>query len=244
MKKCKRYPVPRAWYVPPMSEAPRNPAPAEARIEDHLDHVCAPLVDELPYARRVQLRAELRARLYSLMADYMASGLGVDKAVEKAIEGIESVAPAQVVSKPAGGWWSRLLFGDPTVPIPSARRATYNALGFFGVATFLVLLLRWPWGGQDINFLAAFGFPLVAGFATAMRSSEKPVLGTLYAMLLLTPVAFIIQAVVYPDAAETTGLLYIFLWLPLGCLSAWGASRLRPGILAVLRRYSHSALSS
>jgi hypothetical protein len=43
---------------------------ADPRIEDYLDHVCAPLVDRVPYTERTALRAELRTHLASLAEAY------------------------------------------------------------------------------------------------------------------------------------------------------------------------------
>src|SRR5437773_12561009 len=49
-------------------------APPDPRIEDYLDHVCAPLLGLVPYARRQELRAELRGHLEALVATHEELG--------------------------------------------------------------------------------------------------------------------------------------------------------------------------
>src|SRR2546427_11434751 len=60
-------------------------APPDPRIEDYLDHVCAPLVGLVPYARRQELRAELRGHLEALAASYRELGSAPNLASEQAL---------------------------------------------------------------------------------------------------------------------------------------------------------------
>src|SRR5947208_1776604 len=62
----------------------RDTAPV-ARIEDYLDHVFAPLLGLVPYARRQELRAELRGHLEALAASYRELGSAPDTASEQAL---------------------------------------------------------------------------------------------------------------------------------------------------------------
>lgn len=66
---------------PSSERAQRDP-----RIEDYLDRVCAPLVDDVPYARRQELRAELGAHLEALAEAYMELGSPAEEAVPKALQ--------------------------------------------------------------------------------------------------------------------------------------------------------------
>src|SRR5438045_9125063 len=55
--------------IRPSVQRPRGETgPPDPRIEDYLDHVCAPLVGVVPYARRQELRAELREHLAAMAA--------------------------------------------------------------------------------------------------------------------------------------------------------------------------------
>src|SRR5688572_4418190 len=55
------------------------------RIEDYLDHVCAPLVGVVPYAKRQELRAELRSHLEALIATHQELGRGPEVAALEAL---------------------------------------------------------------------------------------------------------------------------------------------------------------
>src|SRR5262245_18729182 len=57
----------------------------DARIEDYLDHVCAPLVGVVPYDQRHELRAELRSHLEALAASYRELGSPPAAAVGAAV---------------------------------------------------------------------------------------------------------------------------------------------------------------
>ena len=58
----------------------------EARLEDYLDQVCAPLVGSLPYAARQELRREIHQHLRSLSAAYQEVGATPDSALSQALE--------------------------------------------------------------------------------------------------------------------------------------------------------------
>lgn len=251
MKKCKRFPVPRAYFIstvrermsaePEMEFGPA-PAPASAQIEDHLDHVFSPLVGTVPYARRCQLRAQLRDRLNALTAEYIAAGRTPEQAVKKAIEGADSAAAAPGQARSIGNWWSRVFLGDESVPIPSARGAFYTALAWFGAAVLLTALDS-PYRYPNLNIWSILIYPLVAGVAVGLRSKDKPVLGALYALLALAPVSLIASAMLGLPPAIIPALAVI-VWLPIGCFAAWRAAKLRPAILNALRRHAGQAMPS
>src|SRR5260370_38948195 len=71
--------------VPPTADDSGKAAPPDPRIEDYLDHVSAPLVGLVPYARRQELRAELRGHLEALAASYRELGSAPDTASEQAL---------------------------------------------------------------------------------------------------------------------------------------------------------------
>lgn len=249
MKKCKRFPVPRAYFVSTVRERAMHPPAASAAeqahglalIEDHLDHVFAPLVGTVPFERRCELRAELRDRLYALTAEYIAAGCSPEKAAKKAIEGIDSGAspPRQ---KSIGKWWSRMLFGDETVPIPTARGAFYTALGWFGAAAALSIMAS-PFR-EPLSIWSVLIYPLIAGIATGLRSKERPVLGTLYALLPLAPASYIAADVCGSPGPGLFPLLILIVWLPIGCFASWRAAKLRPAILSALRRHAGQVMPS
>jgi hypothetical protein len=82
----KEQPEPRPPSAPAAQSAaapspPAEPSVANPRIEDYLDHICAPLVDIVSY----ETRQELRAHLESLSASYEELGASRDRAVRAAL---------------------------------------------------------------------------------------------------------------------------------------------------------------
>ncbi len=175
------------------------------------------------------------------MAEFVSVGVGIDQALDKAIEAIEHLAPGRTVAKSRGNWFSRLVFGDSTVPIPSARRSFYNGICFFGIASVLLIMQGRSYG-VDITFWTVFGLPVIAGFATSMRSSKKPVLGSFYALLTAAFAASALRLFDNSGAADTTFFLYLLFWIPFGCLGAFAGAKGRPCILSTLRKHSEQAL--
>jgi hypothetical protein len=58
---------------------------ARAAIEDYLDRVCAPLIETMPYADRLQLRREITGHLQSLRDAYEEMGESRDQATQNAL---------------------------------------------------------------------------------------------------------------------------------------------------------------
>jgi len=228
----------------------RDTAPA-ARIEDYLDHVFAPLLGLVPYARRQELRAELRSHLEALVATHEERGAARDAAVAMALR---QFGPPHAL----GRLWARE-WTQRTVPrrVEPASKAIFVALGSFGLATLLALgmlltvlltadhplpdMVREPTGFSMIYLL-----PILAGLAVGLLAPARHALGTFYAQaILIVPSAALTAAALIqpPDRASFDAwhlplsfvLVQLLWWTPIGCgAAALGGSlrarrSLRPG---------------
>src|SRR5258708_7636566 len=80
----------------------RTETDLDARIEDYLDRIYAPMVGRLPYARRQELRNEMRAHVGQLIAAHEELGSEGEEAVTAALR--QFGEPALV----AGRWLEHL----------------------------------------------------------------------------------------------------------------------------------------
>src|SRR5437870_479455 len=110
---------------------PAKPAVADPRIDDYLDHVYAPLVGVVPYARRQELKAELRAHLETLAASYEELGSTPDGAV---VSALRQFGDPSDLSREWTREWHRAVSSAPTEPAWGSMK---RALGWFGPATLL-----------------------------------------------------------------------------------------------------------
>jgi hypothetical protein len=123
MESYSHYPEHRAAPVAiPAADPARDPL-----IEDYLDHLCAPLVGLVPYARRQELRAEWAAHLDCLVEAHREMGHGPAGAVLGALQqfGDPDRMAQQVVRE----------LTPPRPPRAGMVRGTAIALGCFGAAS-------------------------------------------------------------------------------------------------------------
>jgi hypothetical protein len=173
--------------VPPVAPD-RGIQPA---LEDYLDHVCAPLVGVVPYATRQQLRAELQAHLEALAASHVELGSAPDEAV---VAALRQFGDPRAISMEWTREWLRPTHSRPVQP---AWRATGVALGCFGLASLISLLLfQMSMAGVadgGINtapfvlFMAGGLLPVLAGLTTGLLAPARHALGTFFALALLIP---------------------------------------------------------
>jgi len=71
--------------LPPIEEQAALTETEQARLEDFLDAVCAPLIGKIPYAARLERRAEVRQHLDALVQAYLELGDTPEKAVAQAL---------------------------------------------------------------------------------------------------------------------------------------------------------------
>ena len=206
--------------------------PTDPRLEDYLDHVCAPLLGLVPYARRQELRAELRGHLEALVATHEELGSERTAAVVLALR---PFGPPHHLSRQWAREWTH--GAAPAGPQP-AWPAMLTALGSFGLATLLAMVLMTMWLAGNLPFfnnnpaLLMVGLlggllPALAGLSTGLLASARQALGTFYALSLLTlpAAALALHALAQPgpgaDRAWSLGLAMMQpLWIPIGCAAA------------------------
>ena len=99
---------------------PTGMTPSHLRVEDYLDHVCAPLVGVVPYARRSELRAELRGHLEALVATHEELGSERTAAVVMALR---QFGPPRCLSRQwAREWTHGAAPAGPMTRRPRPRR--------------------------------------------------------------------------------------------------------------------------
>jgi hypothetical protein len=209
------YPAARRAWSPPAETADADP-----RIEDYLDHVCAPLVGRVAYAERAALRAELRAHLEALVAASQEVGMEADTAVRDALV---RFGPPHVLARQ----WLRAR------GVLSARPATLIGLACFGAASgvsYMLALLSMVYAG-DIGGLGTLPMllagPILAGLATGWMAPARHALGAFYALaMVIGPTALGLGLLAAADPkrfwTEIIGVTVAqgFLWIPLGCATA------------------------
>jgi hypothetical protein len=203
----------------PAADFPR----ADPHIEDYLDHVCAPLVDRVPYAERTARRAELRTHLASLAEGYQELGSAPDDAIREALT---QFGNPRVVARA----WERATRTHPVLP---TWAATLVALGCY------VLTMAAGWASQGVHHalilkvgvgaLSDFGTPLLAGLITGWLSPARPARGNLYSVALLFAIGLgacwatggptLYQLVLLPTQAAR--------WMLIGCGAAVFGAELR-----------------
>lgn len=208
------------------------PAP-DPRIEEYLDHVCAPLLGLVPYARRQELRAELRGHLEALVATHEELGSPRDAAVVLALR---QFGPPRHLSRQ---WAREWVHGAAPASLQPPWRAMRVALGSFGLVTLLALVLyataaAIPAVGSSavlgLLVLGSIGvlLPVMAGIATGLLAPARHALGTFFALslVILFCASLALQGMRLPgpvdDPASGLGLVIVqaVLWIPLGCVAA------------------------
>jgi hypothetical protein len=207
-------------------------APLDSRIEDYLDHVYSPLVGLVPYARRQELRTELRGHLEALVATHQELGSARDAAVVLALR---RFGHPRGLSRQWAREWTH---GRLPCGVQPAWRAMFIALGSFGLATVLGLMLLWigairpsslPDGIQEIIWLSVlYLLPALAGLVGGLLAPARHALGTFFALaLLMPPLALACGA--HPELSQASNLakwgmelafIQIFCWTPVGCVAA------------------------
>jgi hypothetical protein len=227
-------------FSEPVNHQDRN-EPTDARVENYLDRVCAPLVETVPYARRAELRCELREHLDALAASYRELGSVADRAVEEALR--QFGEPRELARRCADEWRDGTECGPP----PPIWPDLCVALGCFGLLSSLHTLLNAM--AQSAGHPAAalitmaITLPITAGLLTGLVAPWRPVRGALFAMLLLSLSTPATMVAVHVRTDTAAGGWVETIWqvgrafaswgvaslinLPLGCAGAALGSRLR-----------------
>ena len=193
------------------------------RLEDFLEHLCAPLIGIVPYAERRAFREEAHTHLDGLIREYVRQGQGEQEATEAALR--EFGEPWKVGKAFLEEWQ----LGTPHLrPALLIRKATGTAFAWFGIASMLILLMLeqglsstaretlLPWMG-----LAAFLAPFVGGALTGAMCSGHVERGVRNAIGLLALHAAVVGLLLLPryEGLAFAGWQLLF-WMPAGCGSA------------------------
>lgn len=216
-----------------------------ARLEDYLDRVVAPLIDDVPRARRRELRAELSAHLEALIEAHIELGSTPEEAMTAAIR---QFGPPRQVGKQWLGEWRRKQPAPPPSPLHTAR---------IGLLCFLpASLFAWfansvavAVGSSALGGLLAFNtlvFPITAGLATGLLSRTRHGYGALLgcggAALLCAFLAMFegVPEAVAPQRFPIAALAMsqMVFWLPLAAAAGAIGGRIRPGVRRTLGRWA------
>jgi hypothetical protein len=173
-----------------------------------LDRVGAPLVDSVPYARRVELRAELREHLAALAASYRELESEPGVAVEEALRQFGD--PRDLARRYANEWCR----GAPRGSSPLLSPELWVALGCFGLVMPADTLL-WSaarLAGYEVGDwfrLASWSIlTLGAGLITGLIGPNRPVQVVLYALAVLN-LSTLIPNVWLTDPAAGGGSVWL-----------------------------------
>ena len=229
----------------------------DARIEDYLDHVCAPLIGVVPYEQRQELRTELRGHLEALAVSYQELGRPPAHAVRDAVRQFGD--PQRLVAQWKREWLrSASRTSERSWLRGSMWRPLIAALFCFGTAAFLafIQLLRLDQieisYGMDVS-LPTWEFecltlgllpPLFAGLLTGLIAPARAALGTFLAvaLLVLPPVWFSLYLpvpdfIARPMCFTLLALIQALGWIPIGCGAAALGSFLRTRPVLPSRRW-------
>ena len=200
----------------------------EARVEDYLDHLCAPLVGIVAYEERNGLRYEAREHIEGLIREYLYAGIAKPEAIEIAL-------------KEFGEPWKlgEAFLKEWSLEVSHRRSPRLNlmalsiAFAWFGMATMLMQLLleryifvtyQYIFDPCMIGF--AFAAPILVGAIVGATVSSQGVQATRNVILALSLHSTVAGLFMLP---QFEGLFFamwqLLFWLPAGCLAAWGSAR-------------------
>lgn len=219
------------------------------RIDDYLDRVVAPLVNDVPHARRRELRSELGAHLEALVEAHRELGATPDEAVSAALQQFGS--PRQV-----GRQWLREWQRKPLPPASPRHSA------FVGLLCFLpASLLAWgannlaisvgSWATSALLLINTVVFPVAAGLITGFLVRKRHGFGAVLGcgvVAILCALAGALQSVdeiatarQFPLAALAATQAAI--WLPLAAAAGALGGSLRRQVRRALNGWAGEAIS-
>jgi len=208
-----------------------------ARLDDYLDRVVAPLVDDVPHVRRRELRAELGAHLESLVEAHLELGDTPEEALAAALR---QFGPPRQVGKCWLREWRRERPARLESPMQAARVGflCYLTASFFAwlCSSAAVAVGNSAVGGLLV--LNAVVFPIVAGLLTGILVRTLHGYGALLGCSCAALVCGIIGAFEStPALAEVQhfplavlAATQVVIWLPLAAASGAIGGSLRRGI--------------
>jgi len=196
-----------------------------ARVEDYLDHLCAPLVGSLPYARRQEIRREAEAHLYTSIEEYRESGLSEERATEAALQAYGT--PYRLAQAILDTWYSGA--GSGTRPAVYSRTATLRAFACFSIPTAISAFLVESYVLADIGLervpwavLWLLASPLLAGVLTGWLVPVRSARAVVNVMVLLALHGMVAALLMLPRREGFYFVLFQSVYsLPAGALAAF-----------------------
>ena len=198
-------------------------ADCDERLEDYLDHLCAPLIGIVPYSERNALRQEAHTHIAGLIREYQYEGRELREATEVALR--EFGEPWNVGRAFLWEWCQ----GTPRCRHASLiRRATVAAFGYFGLASMVTLLLLEqvvlvPNHDTFVPLIGVLAFfsPFLAGVLVGFTTPAQAERGVCNAVLLLLLHCVAASLLLLPrlEGLAFAGWQLLF-WLPAGRVSA------------------------
>lgn len=209
----------------------------EPVIEDYLDHVCAPLVGHVPYARRQTLRSELAEHLDALIEAREELGETHEDAVQQALRQFGD--PATL-----GRQWLREWEGaqGPSETMWEAGRLGMRYFAPAGLIGLAVMSLLQNGPGRFSLPLVGVIIPAGAAFVTGFRSRRWAMVAAGAGVGSVTLLSALLALSFPQETGESTfaalAIVGFFLWMPVSCvLSELGAlARRRLSRRSQLRR--------
>lgn len=223
----------------PLVERSVTPQATDARIEDFLDHFCAPMLGMLSYEQRQSVRDMKRQEIQSAVLARMELGCTREQAIAETLAGL-TVAPVTPVQQKivpqvqtqnnafAQAWQTTqktafaLAAGSALVGIPFGLMVSLNFFHYFSI-----------W---NVMMLAAVAIPMVAGTVLGLNSPYRAGKGWRQAVLKTSPLMFAAYAVsiqpVFRDPFFVPSLLLVTLIHAAassvsGSIGAWVGSKIR-----------------
>jgi hypothetical protein len=217
-------------------EALRSPRELDARIEDYLDRIYAPMVGRLCYERRQELRREMRAHLGQLIAAHEELGSDNEEAI---VAALRQFGPPELVAE---RWLDQLPAERCALGSRQSLKANGHAFSIaakrlaIGVAAWVaigVFFDRNISGTVPASLYISLGasIPCVTGYLLGRRFADsRPELAILGAQACVIPcwpffLMWMMNVLTHRQAELSTaaimGAVSFLSLAPLGCLSAW-----------------------
>lgn len=201
------------------------PEAASNRIEDYLDHVCAPLVDSVPYEARRALRREMKQHLDATIAAHSELGSTPEQAVTQALT---QFGDARQIAR---HWLNESQYASLAAKPLSRVTATLIALGMLSFTTFSAGGLAMLPGPGFAGLIGAIFLlsALTGGLATGVLLRAHAVRATVSATIVISVGALVIFTALWGwKNAIAFGLVPLLCGLAFACPGAYiGSRRLR-----------------
>lgn len=239
--------------VPSLPERSNDQDPV---VEDYLDQVIAPLVPDMPYEERQEIRAELKGHLLTQVEALVAQG---HERAEARATALKQFGKPSVVAKQ---WLEDAETTSRHARSAATRRATALALVLFGADVALVFGLSAA-GRADRNLIdrataptfwmlvtvLGYAGPILCGLTVGMSCRGRSVAGTVCATALLAiPFGLLIWLLRWPTMPDQvkhgyrltvmvlSNLQMITFWAVTGCAGAWLGATARNAFRSIRRR--------